>query len=151
VPDPPVWLAIGFAVALIVFALVARRKWTKLPAGAAAAGLFAILLWQPWPAPTRLGTLELTTIDVGQGDSHLLVFPGGKSMLVDGGGILQFGRVRKANLDIGEDVVSPYLWSRGVRKLERRTRTRITSAACPPCSTTSARKSSGPARTRLLH
>jgi ComEC/Rec2-related protein len=76
------------------------------------------VLCQPWPAPTPPGTLELTTIDVGQGDSHLLVFPGGKSMQVDGGGILQFGRVRKTNLDIGEDVVSPYLWTRGIRQLD---------------------------------
>jgi competence protein ComEC len=39
-------------------------------------------------------------------------------MLVDGGGILQFGRARKSNLDIGEDVVSPYLWTRGIRRLD---------------------------------
>jgi len=39
-------------------------------------------------------------------------------MLVDGGGLLQFGKTRKSNLDIGEDVVSPYLWSRGINTLD---------------------------------
>jgi competence protein ComEC len=39
-------------------------------------------------------------------------------MLIDAGGLLQFGRVRKSNLDIGEDVVSPYLWSRGIRRID---------------------------------
>jgi competence protein ComEC len=55
---------------------------------------------------------------VGQGDSLLLEFPEGKRMLVDGGGILQFGRARRSNLDIGEDVVSTYLWTRGIRSLD---------------------------------
>jgi len=31
---------------------------------------------------------------------------------------LQFGRTRKSNLDIGEDVVSSYLWNRGIRSLD---------------------------------
>jgi len=39
-------------------------------------------------------------------------------MLVDGGGLLQFGKTRKSNLDVGEDVVSPYLWSRGIKTLD---------------------------------
>ena len=39
-------------------------------------------------------------------------------MVVDGGGILQYGRVRKSNFDTGEDVVSPYLWSRGIRRID---------------------------------
>ena len=40
-------------------------------------------------------------------------------MLVDGGGIASFGgRRTKTRLDIGEDVVSPYLWSRSIRSLD---------------------------------
>jgi competence protein ComEC len=82
--------------------------------------LFALLLWHPWPAQIEPGMLELTAIDVGQGDSLLVVFPGGAIMLVDGGGRLVFGlqRSSSSNLDIGEDVVSPYLWTRGIRRID---------------------------------
>jgi len=37
---------------------------------------------------------------------------------MDGGGIPAFGRRTKSKLDIGEDVVSPYLWSRSIRRLD---------------------------------
>jgi competence protein ComEC len=62
--------------------------------------------------------MELTAIDVGQGDSLLVAFPEHKLMLVDGGGVLAFGRKVKPKLDIGEDVVSPYLWGRSIRHLD---------------------------------
>jgi competence protein ComEC len=40
-------------------------------------------------------------------------------MLIDGGGRLEYGMVkRRSNLDIGEDVVSSYLWSRGIRHID---------------------------------
>jgi competence protein ComEC len=82
--------------------------------------LFGLLLWHPWRPQLELGTLELTAIDVGQGDSLLVVFPQGAVMLVDGGGRLVFGSQRSSssNLDIGEDVVSPYLWTRGIRRID---------------------------------
>ena len=57
----------------------------------------------------------MTTIDVGQGDSILLVSPSGQTLLVDAGGLPRWAH---SELDIGEDVVSPYLWWRGFRKLD---------------------------------
>ncbi|HWZ30669.1 MAG TPA: ComEC/Rec2 family competence protein [Bryobacteraceae bacterium] len=118
VPDPPLWLALMFVAALITLAVVAHRRGWRWPAIAAVLASFAILLWHPWPPAFVPGTLELTVIDVGQGDSLLVAFPQGKTMLIDGGGVLQYGRQRKTNLDTGEDVVSPYLWYRGMRRID---------------------------------
>lgn len=123
VPDPPVWLAAALAISLIALAVVSRRRIVWAPAMTIVLGLFVLLVWHPWPPRALPHQLELTSIDVGQGDSLLLMFPGGARMLVDGGGLLQFGDTRKpnfhkSNLDIGEDVVSPYLWSRGIKTLD---------------------------------
>lgn len=119
IPDPPLWLALGFAASLIVMAMVARNRIWRWPALACVLTLFVFLVWQPWPPAPAKGILELTAIDVGQGDSLLVVFPRGSTMVIDGGGVLQYGAQRRhVNLDTGEDVVSPYLWSRGIRRID---------------------------------
>ncbi len=118
IPDPPLWLGVAFVGSLVAMAILVRRRIARWPALAAVLALFALLLWQPWPRAAAIGVLELTAIDVAQGDSLLLSFPQGKLMVVDGGGILQYGRARKSNFDTGEDVVSPYLWSRGIRRID---------------------------------
>jgi competence protein ComEC len=118
VPDPPLWLILSFGAALIACAILIRRRRWQWPAICTVLALFVLLLWQPWIDLRPTGLLELTAIDVGQGDSLLVVLPGGETMLVDGGGRLVYGRQRKSNLDIGEDVVSPYLWSRGIRRID---------------------------------
>lgn len=118
VPDPQLWLVLAFAAALIACAILIRKRVGQSSAIAAVLSLFVLLLWQPWLGLPPTGLLELTAIDVGQGDSLLVVLPRGETMLVDGGGRLVYGRQHKSNLDIGEDVVSPYLWSRGIRRID---------------------------------
>src|SRR5580692_10582577 len=61
------------------------------------------------------GVLEVTSIDVGEGDSTLLITPQGRTLLVDAGGPIGPGG---SQLDFGEDVVSPYLWTRGISRLD---------------------------------
>jgi competence protein ComEC len=119
VPDPPLWLAISFAASLLVVAWAIRRsrQWAR-PAAVPALGFFGLLYWHPFPPAVARGELELSVIDVGQGDSLLVCFPDAKLMLVDGGGTLSFGHSPKPRFDVGEDVVSPYLWTRSIRKLD---------------------------------
>jgi ComEC/Rec2-related protein len=78
-------------------------------AGLELAGLALSAFWicaGPVRPEVQAGALEVTTIDVGQGDSILLVSPSGQTLLVDAGGLPRWAH---SELDIGEDVVSPYL------------------------------------------
>jgi competence protein ComEC len=119
VPDPPLWLAIALVAALAGVAVAVRLKTRWIyPALVATAGLFTLVMTSPFPAEVARGSLELTTIDVGQGDGLMLTTPDGQVILIDAGGFPSFGRKKKSNLDIGEDVVSPYLWTRRLKRVD---------------------------------
>jgi len=124
VPPPPVWLAVGISAGLMAAGMLGRlsgrKLWRALRVAAAAglAILLSLMVWHPFPPTVVQNALEITAIDVGQGDSIFAALPAGQLMLVDGGGIASFGKRVKTNLNIGEDVVSPYLWSRSIRRLD---------------------------------
>jgi competence protein ComEC len=120
ITDLPLALSLSFAATLSLLAVLIRRRnrfaWF---AAAATCGLFTVIYVQPWPALTSPGWLEVSGLDVSQGDSLLVVFPRGTTMLVDAGGFTGTERMaRKPQVDIGEDVVSPYLWWRRVQHLD---------------------------------
>lgn len=56
--------------------------------------------------------LKIYFIDVGQGDSTLIVTPNKKTILIDGGGS------ESKNFDVGNDVLIPYLLDRKIYKLD---------------------------------
>lgn len=105
-PAPPAWaVALYVASLLLCVAGRARRAWPFAAAGAL--GLVA------GAVPRADGRLHVTLVDVGQGDAVLLTSPRGRTWMIDAGGALDGG------FDVGEAVVAPYLWSRGVHAIDR--------------------------------
>jgi competence protein ComEC len=116
VPTPQLAVILLGSCALVLAMILSRRRRLLVAAEWIVLGLSAFWICAVPPNPQlRHGALELTAIDVGQGDSILLVSPQGRTLPVDAGGIPFW---MHSELDIGEDVVSPYLWSRGFHQLD---------------------------------
>ncbi len=143
VPAPPEWLMIAWLAALgamcaLAFANRPRAAGRKrraaatpqnrstflglceLTAAVAFATITAAAAAHPFRPVIATGAMEVTVLDVGQGDAIFAAFPDGHTMLIDGGGEAgsdSLGQYRAA-IDIGEEVVAPYLWSRGLKRID---------------------------------
>lgn len=116
VATPSVFLIAASAAALIFAMICVRRRMRFAIAGLVTLLLSALALAFVAPTPqVRAGSLEVTSIDVGEGDSILLVTPQGRTLLVDAGGPIWGAG---SQLDYGEDVVAPYLWTRRISRLD---------------------------------
>ncbi len=110
VAAPP--LAVVAVCYVVLAALVDRRvkPWKRGLAGGA-----LVIMAVPWivgsPRWTSSAALEVTFLDVGQGDGAVVRFPSGRVMVVDGG-------KRFHDLDAGRLVVAPTLWNKGVDRID---------------------------------
>ncbi|MDE3136373.1 MAG: ComEC/Rec2 family competence protein [Acidobacteriota bacterium] len=136
IPGPPLWLLVAFLALLTILGAalyvpggwsaadphMRRRlpRWVKWSLGGGLVAATLAVATYPFPPSLRRGKLEVTVLDVGQGDSIFVAFPDGRTLLVDGGGLEGSFTAGGYNsgLDVGEDVVSPYLWSRGLKRVD---------------------------------
>lgn len=118
IATPLLWQAAAFCGLLgVAIALADHGRWARR-AACLALFLAGVVAVAPRPIQRPRQALLMEAIDVGQGDSLLLITPEGKTLLVDGGGFGGGPRSAPQNFDIGEEIVSPALWARGIRRLD---------------------------------
>ena len=89
----------------LLFCIVYYRKWKWAKYGSIIVLLIITADISFWVYETRFNKdLRVTFIDVGQGSSALVQFPGKERMLIDGGGF------RSGTFDTGKNVVAPFLF-----------------------------------------
>lgn len=109
-PSPPTAVVIGFYLCLLLLLVKPRFHLQKLLTAAGLAVFFFIMIIYPFPPLND--RLTVTFMDVGQGDSLVVEFPGRRVMVIDAGGFML------GNFDPGESLVSTYLWHRGHKKID---------------------------------
>lgn len=109
IPTPPLIVILGYFCSLGLLLIPVKRKRQRVIVSVCFAVFLGCLVLHPFPSHSK--TLKVTFVDVGQGDSILVEFPGNKKMLIDGGG------TPEDMFDIGERVVSPFLWTKGIKKI----------------------------------
>lgn len=107
--SPPWVLMLSYYLFLGVI-IICRQK--KLRFIAILFFLITLFFMTNFPFSSSLPFLRITFLDVAQGQSILVEFPGHQKMLIDGGGFIG------SQYDIGENVISPFLWQKRIKTID---------------------------------
>lgn len=113
-PTPPVWLIfITYALMLaLILSFIKNKKRFIIPAILALSFSLVLFVYSPVPFfKKNKDTLQISFLDVGQGSATLIEYPSGYRMLIDGGSI------STSATSVGERVIAPFLWQKGIRKI----------------------------------
>lgn len=98
---------------LLIFFIFFFRRWSWAKAGVLVITIFILADIGFWTHRVYFNKdLKVTFLDVGQGNSALVEFPGGKKMLIDGGGF------SRDHFDVGKMVVAPFLWHSKICRID---------------------------------
>ncbi len=108
---------LGAAIVMTHKSVIRSDRWMRR-LGVACLTLCGVAAIVPRAINHPRNALLAEAIDVGQGDSVLIITPEGKTLLVDAGGFGGGPRQTLQDYDFGEEVVSPVLWELGIRRLD---------------------------------
>ena len=103
IPNPSFVMIILYCFSLIFLLKSSYRRVVRITPL-----VFIICIYLITPS-FRGNKLNITFLDIGQGDSSVVELPDKKVMLIDGG---------MYEPDMGRAVIAPYLWSKGVRSID---------------------------------
>ena len=113
-PAPSLSLIVAFYAAVICCCLWGKTAKIRLSISTLAMTVCWLLMLFPLPSlqnKTRK-SFQLSFLDVGQGSATLVDFPSGAKVLIDGGG------ASSTTGTVGERIIAPYLWNKGIRRLD---------------------------------
>jgi competence protein ComEC len=120
VPPPPLWLLVLYLAGLVLLGVAVARERLQRSAAVLLAGLILAVVTFPFAPRVEPAGLEVTVLDVGQGDALLVTFPNRETWLVDAGrGPVETRPGSFSGEAVGETVVVPYLRARGLKRLNR--------------------------------
>ncbi len=114
-PSPIEIILYYIALGLLFLKSLGQEKILTYPkialAGICLFFIMAVPVWHRTDKRSRSNT-TVTVLDVGHGSATHIALPGGKDLLLDGGGSFS------ARFNVGENLIAPFLWKQRIRRID---------------------------------
>jgi competence protein ComEC len=120
IADLPEWFLPLYILSLLGV-IAFKKKIFRVPASLVWLSCVVLLLLPSFPLHNLNTQMEMTMLDVGQGDCFFIQTSDNGTLLIDGGGLpgsFPAADHQEESFDIGEKVVAPFLWKRKIEKLD---------------------------------